>query len=164
LESNPVELVSTPKIKRALPEVLDVDTLFKLLEIPTSSEIGVRDKALLELFYSSGLRLSEISGLLWRDIQFDEGIVRVLGKCNKERLVPLGRMAKQALLSWQPLALVWNKGELPHVFISKRGGQLKNRSIQARVKYWAQQQGLWERVYPHLLRHSFASQYVRVIK
>jgi len=61
------------------------------------------------------------------------------------------------LLRWQPIALLWNNGEIPYVFISKRGGQLKNRSIQARVKHWAQQQGLWERVYPHLLRHSFAS-------
>ena len=157
LPNNPVELVSTPKIKRNLPEALDVDTLFRLLDIKDNSEIAIRDKALLELFYSSGLRLSEISGLQWHDLQLDEGMVRVLGKGNKERLVPIGKLAKQALLNWQPIALLWNMSEVPYVFISKRGGQLKNRSIQARVKYWAQQQGLWERVYPHLLRHSFAS-------
>jgi integrase/recombinase XerC len=84
-------------------------------------------------------------------------MVRVLGKGNKQRLVPIGKMAKRALLRWQPIAILWNNNEAPYVFISKRGGQLKHRSIQARVKYWAQKQGLWERVYPHLLRHSFAS-------
>lgn len=157
LPTNPVELVSTPKIGRTLPEVLDVDTLFKLLDIQVLTEIAIRDKALLELFYSSGLRLSELSGLQWHDLMFDDGLVRVLGKGNKERLVPIGKMAIQALQLWQPIALVWNLSNWPHVFISKRGGQLKPRSIQARVKYWAQQQGLWERVYPHLLRHSFAS-------
>ncbi len=157
ITTNPVELVSTPKIKRTLPEVLDVDTLFKLLAIPDGGEIAIRDKALLELFYSSGLRLAEISGLQWHDLQLDEGMVRVLGKGNKQRLVPIGKMAKSALLRWQPIAILWNNSEVPYVFISKRGGQLKHRSIQARVKYWAQKQGLWERVYPHLLRHSFAS-------
>ncbi len=154
---NPVELVATPRIKRTLPEVLDVDTLFRLLDIKADTEIALRDKALLELFYSSGLRLSELSGLLWHDLNLDDSVVRVLGKGNKERVVPLGKMAKQALLAWQPIALLWNQSAVPYVFISQRGGQLKNRSIQARVKYWAQQQGLWERVYPHLLRHSFAS-------
>ncbi|WP_223788314.1 tyrosine recombinase XerC [Marinicella meishanensis] len=157
LTHNPVALVGTPKIKRTLPEVLDVDTLFKLLDIPATTEIAIRDKALLELFYSSGLRLSEIAGLTWPDLDLASGLVRVLGKGRKERVVPLGKMAKQALQQWQPLSLAWNQSDTPHVFISKRGAQLKNRSIQARVKHWAQQQGLWERVYPHLLRHSFAS-------
>ncbi len=157
LPHNPVALVSTPKIARTLPEVLDVDTLFRLLELPDDTEIAIRDKALLELFYSSGLRLSEIAGLMWHDVNLDDGMVRVLGKGNKERLVPLGRMASEAMERWRPIALLWNQSSLPHVFISKRGSQLRPRSIQARVKYWAQQQGLWERVYPHLLRHSFAS-------
>ncbi len=157
MDNNPVELVSTPKIKRTLPEVLDVDTLFKLLDIPANTEIAIRDKALLELFYSSGLRLSEIAGLQWHDLDLEGGMVRVLGKGNKERLVPLGKMARQALQQWYPVSIIWNQSAVPHVFISKRGGPLKNRSIQARVKHWAQQQGLWERVYPHLLRHSFAS-------
>ncbi len=157
LNHNPVELVGTPKIKRTLPEVLDVDTVFRLLEIPLTSEIAIRDKALLELFYSSGLRLAEIAELHWHDLMLDDGLVRVLGKGRKERLVPLGKMATQALQQWQPLARSWASADNSHVFVTKRGGSLKRRSIQARVKYWAQQQGLWERVYPHLLRHSFAS-------
>jgi integrase/recombinase XerC len=157
IKTNPVDLVKTPKIKRKLPEVLDVDTMFKLMDIPVNTEVSIRDKALLELFYSSGLRLSELSGLRWCDVDFESGLVRVLGKGRKERLVPFGKMAKQAILCWQPISLLWNKSSVDHVFISKRGGQLKHRSIQARIKHWAQQQGLWERVYPHLLRHSFAS-------
>lgn len=157
VENNPVELVQTPKIKRKLPEVLDVDTVFKLVDIAVDSEVAVRDKAILELFYSSGLRLSELSQLRWCDLDFDSGLVRVLGKGNKERLVPVGKMAQKALLAWQPIAKLWNQSDDDFVFISQRGGQLKHRSIQARVKHWAQQQGLWERVYPHLLRHSFAS-------
>ena len=157
LDSNPAESVQSPKIKRKLPEVLDVDTMFKLVDIPLNSETAIRDKAILELFYSSGLRLSELSQLGWGDLDFENGLVRVLGKGRKERLVPFGKMAKQALLLWQPIATIWNQSNQDFVFISSRGGQLKNRSIQARVKHWAQQQGLWERVYPHLLRHSFAS-------
>ncbi|MFC3192635.1 tyrosine recombinase XerC [Marinicella sediminis] len=157
LENNPVELVSTPRIKRTLPQVLDVDTLFQLLEIPLNSELAIRDKAILELFYSSGLRLSELSGLQWPDLDLNAGLVRVLGKGSKERLVPVGQQAISALQQWQPISVLWNQHSGPYVFISKRGGQLKPRSIQARVKNWAQQQGLWERVYPHLLRHSFAS-------
>ena len=157
IDDNPVEWVQTPKIKRSLPEVLDVDTMFKLLDIPLSSEVAVRDKAVLELFYSSGLRLSELSQLMWEELDFETGLVRVLGKGQKERMIPMGKMAVQALLQWHPISLLWNQFDTPYVFISKRGGQLKHRSIQARVKYWAQHQGLWERVYPHLLRHSFAS-------
>lgn len=157
LDVNPVELVSTPRIQRKLPQVLDVDTLFQLLDIPVNSELAIRDKAMLELFYSSGLRLSELSGLQWLDLDVSNGLVRVMGKGRKERVVPVGSQAIQALQQWQPISQLWNTSGQPFVFISKRGGQLKARSIQARVKHWAREQGLWERVYPHLLRHSFAS-------
>ena len=157
VEFNPVELVQTPKIKRNLPEVLDVDTMFRLVDITIDSEISIRDKAILELFYSSGLRLAEVSQLEWGHLDFASGLVRVLGKGQKERLIPLGAKAQDALLQWRPISLLWNQSATRFVFISQRGGQLKHRSIQARVKHWAREQGLWERVYPHLLRHSFAS-------
>ncbi|MCF6289137.1 MAG: tyrosine recombinase XerC [Proteobacteria bacterium] len=155
--SNPVELVNTPKIGSKLPEVLDVDTVSRLLKIPIESEIAARDKAIIELFYSSGLRLSELSNLYWFNIDFEQALVTVTGKGNKQRLIPVGKHALIALEYWKPMGKLWDVGETGHVFISKRGGQLKQRSIQARIKYWAQRQGLWERVYPHLLRHSFAS-------
>ena len=157
IDSNPASLVSTPKIRQKLPEVLDVDTAFRLVSIPLESDIAYRDKAILELFYSSGLRLSELSNTQWHDIDFDQSLITVMGKGQKQRVIPIGRKAIEALFQWKPFAKVWDKQQTHFVFISTRGGQLKQRSIQARIKYWAQRQGLWERVYPHLLRHSFAS-------
>jgi len=121
------------------------------------SDIAIRDKAVIELFYSSGLRLSELSNLIWYNIDYDQSLVTVLGKGNKQRVIPVGKHAIKALKQWQPISLLMDKAQQGYVFISKRGGQLKQRSIQVRLKYWAQRQGLWERVYPHLLRHSFAS-------
>ncbi len=157
IKSNPAHLVMTPKIHNKLPEVLDVDTVARLVNIPLESEIAIRDKAIIELFYSSGLRLSELSNLIWHNLDFDQALITVVGKGNKQRVVPVGRFALQALKQWQSIALVWDIEQLGHIFISKRSTQLKQRSIQQRIKYWAQRQGLWERVYPHLLRHSFAS-------
>lgn len=157
LEHNPVTLVNAPKIGRKLPEVLDVDHIFQLLDIPERTPLERRDKALLELFYSSGLRLSELSRLQWCDISQAEGLVRLLGKGQKTRVVPVGTAALTALTNWQSDSRLMNQSAVDWVFVSQRGAQLKPRSIQARVKHWAQQQGLWQRVYPHLLRHSFAS-------
>ncbi len=157
ISNNPVELVNTPKIGSKLPEVLDVDTVSRLLNIPAESEISIRDKAVIELFYSSGLRLSELSNLYWFNVDFEQALVTVTGKGNKQRLIPVGKHALIALEQWISIGKLWDVGETGYVFISKRGGQFKQRSIQARIKYWAQRQGLWERVYPHLLRHSFAS-------
>ncbi|MBL4660847.1 MAG: tyrosine recombinase XerC [Alcanivoracaceae bacterium] len=157
IKSNPVELVSTPKIRNKLPEVLDVDTVCMLVNIPLESEIAIRDKAIIELFYSSGLRLSELSNLYWFNIDLAQALITVLGKGNKQRMVPVGKHAVNALKQWMPISKLWDVQSTNHIFISKRATQLKQRSIQARIKYWAQRQGLWERVYPHLLRHSFAS-------
>lgn len=157
LKSNPVEFVNTPKTSQKLPNVLDVDTITHLVNIPLESEIAIRDKAIIELFYSSGLRLTELSQLLWHNIDFEQSLITVLGKGNKQRVVPLGKKAAYALQQWHSIALLWDIQKTRFVFISKRNTQLKQRSIQARIKYWAQRQGLWERVYPHLLRHSFAS-------
>ncbi|WP_395373800.1 tyrosine recombinase XerC [Marinicella sp. W31] len=157
LQKNPVHGVSTPKISRKLPEVLDVDTLQRLLEIPTESDIAIRDKAMLELFYSSGLRLTELSLSRWQDLDQGQGLIRVTGKGNKQRVIPVGGMALKALNAWYPLSVDSNKTTQDYIFISSRGERLKQRSIQVRIKHWAQRQSLWERVYPHLLRHSFAS-------
>lgn len=157
LKNNPAELVITPKIRSKLPEVLDVDTVSRLVNIPLESDIAIRDKAIIELFYSSGLRLSELSNLVWHDLDFEQALITVLGKGNKQRVVPVGRYALKALKQWKAIAMVWDIEQLGFIFISNRSSQLKQRSIQQRIKYWAQRQGLWERVYPHLLRHSFAS-------
>jgi integrase/recombinase XerC len=134
--------------------VLDADSITRLLEIPEGERLSTRDRAILELLYSSGLRLSELASLRWADLDLDDGSVRVLGKGAKTRIVPVGRLARQALL-----ALRAERAAAPTdpVFDNGRGGALSPRAIQARVRYWAQRQGLWQRVHPHLLRHSFAS-------
>lgn len=156
IKANPMDLISTPRLDRKLPEVLDVDAINQLLNIPRTDDLSVRDKALLELFYSSGLRLSELSELQWSAVDMASEMVRVLGKGQKTRLIPMGGHAIRALTQWRPISQIWGGGE-DWVFVTQRGGRLKQRSIQARIKHWAQQQGLWSRVYPHLLRHSFAS-------
>ncbi len=153
---NPMDLISTPKLDRKLPEVLDVDAINQLLNIPIGNDLSIRDKALLELFYSSGLRLSELSELQWSSVDMGSEMVRVLGKGSKTRVIPIGSQALEAIKRWLPISQVWGGGK-DWVFVTQRGGRLKQRSIQVRIKHWAQQQGLWSRVYPHLLRHSFAS-------
>lgn len=151
---NPAQGVRAPKPGRRLPAVLDADAVTRLVEIPDDERLSTRDRALLELFYSSGLRLSEVAGLRWRDLDLADASVRVLGKGSKTRIVPVGSLAVQALT-----ALAAQAGSDPDapVFGNGRGGALSPRAIQARVKHWAQVQGIWQRVHPHLLRHSFAS-------
>lgn len=151
---NPVQGIKPPKAARRLPAVLDADAVTQLVEIPDDERLSTRDRALLELFYSSGLRLSEVAALRWQDLDLADGSVRVLGKGSKTRIVPVGSLAVAALTQ-----LAQEGGQDPGqpVFGNGRGGALSPRAIQARVKHWAQRQGIWQRVHPHLLRHSFAS-------
>jgi integrase/recombinase XerC len=129
----------------------------RLLELPGDSPIVVRDRAILELLYSSGLRLSELTGLDLGELDLADATVRVTGKGNKERILPVGRMARTALKEWlRTRASLANADEMA-LFVSNRGGRLSERSVQARVDYWAKRQGIDTRVYPHLLRHSFAT-------
>lgn len=152
--ANPAQGLKPPKAGRRLPAVLDADQVTQLVEIPDDETLSTRDRAMLELFYSSGLRLSELAGLRWGDLDLASGEVRVLGKGAKTRVLPVGRQAREALA-----ALQQHSGAAPEapVFGNGRGGALSPRAIQLRVKHWAQRQGLWQRVHPHLLRHSFAS-------
>lgn len=157
IENNPVRDVPTPKMAKKLPRALDVDQIDRLLNIPKDGVLRKRDKAILELFYSSGLRLSELAGLDLQDIDLPEGGVRVKGKGNKQREVPVGRKAVQALSVWLKTRAELLKGDSPALFISKQGRRLSVRSIQMRLDYWAGQMGLHQHVHPHMLRHSFAS-------
>jgi len=152
--ANPAAGLKPPKGERRLPGVLDSDTVTRLLEIPDDEPLAVRDRAILELFYSSGLRLSELAALSWIDVDLAEGSVRVIGKGSKTRIVPVGRKAVAALqvLRQQSAAQVDDP-----LFNARHGGRLGVRAIQLRLRHWAQRQGLWQRVHPHLLRHSFAS-------
>ena len=160
LLANPATGLRAPKAPRKLPEVLDPDEMTRLVEVPDSDAIGKRDRALLELMYSSGLRLAEVCGLRWRELDLDTGMVRVTGKGSKVRMVPVGRHACAALLAWrtesQSTAVAHGDAELP-VFPGRGGGAISPRAIQLRLRKLAQQQGIWKRVHPHLLRHSFAS-------
>jgi len=156
-QHNPAKAVRAPKSPRHLPATLDADTIGQLLDIPTDTPLAVRDKAIMELFYSSGLRLSELAGLQWQQIDLPSGMVTVTGKGNRTRMVPVGRIAADALLEWRKVRGQYATLEEPHVFVSQRGNPIAPRTIQTRIRYWAKHQGMLQNVYPHLLRHSFAS-------
>ena len=155
--SNPALQVRAPKHPKKLPATLDVDDVFRLLDIPAFEPLEIRDKAILELFYSSGLRLSELADLGWDELDLTSGIVRITGKGNKTRLVPVGRIAIAALANWRKVRGNFAAWEENHVFVGRTGKPLSVRAIQMRVIHWAKHQGIDQRVYPHLLRHSFAS-------
>ena len=156
-EHNPAASVKAPKAARKLPVTLDADAITRLLEIKDKSPLALRDRAIMELFYSSGLRLSELASLNWAQVDFSSGLVTVTGKGNKTRMVPLGSYASAALLEWRKVRGEFAPLEEPRVFVSNRGNPISTRTIQVRIKYWARRQGLPQQVYPHLLRHSFAS-------
>jgi integrase/recombinase XerC len=157
VEQNPASAVKAPKSARHLPPTLDAETIDRLLDIRDDSPLAVRDKAMMELFYSSGLRLSELASLQWAQLDLGSGTVRVTGKGNRARIVPVGRKALEALEAWRRARAGLAALEEPAVFVSKRGNPIAPRTIQARIRYWAIQQGLPIHVHPHLLRHSFAS-------
>jgi integrase/recombinase XerC len=154
LSHDPLAGVRGPKVHRKLPQVLDVDEATALVEGDGDDALGVRDRAMLELFYSSGLRLSELIGLRWLDLDLDAGEVRVLGKGRKTRIVPVGRHAIAALR-----ALGDAEGRSPEspVFRGRNGAPISPRTVQARMKTLAMRQGFAKHVHPHLLRHTFAS-------
>jgi integrase/recombinase XerC len=156
-EHNPATPVRAPKSPRHLPATLDADTIGQLLDIPCDTPLAIRDKAIMELFYSSGLRLSELTTLRWDQIDLGSGMVTVTGKGNRSRMVPVGRIAVEALLEWRKARGQFASFEEPHVFVSRQGNPIANRTIQSRIRYWAKRQGMPQNVYPHLLRHSFAS-------
>lgn len=156
-EQNPAVSVRAPKSPRHLPGTLDVESIERLLDIRDESPVATRDKAIMELFYSSGLRLSELSTLTWSQLDLGSGIVTVTGKGNRSRMVPVGRKAIEALKNWRKQHASLAGIEEAHVFVSQRGKPISRRNIQARIRHWAVKQGLPQHVHPHLLRHSFAS-------
>jgi len=156
-EHNPATPVRAPKSPRHLPATIDADSIGQLLDIPCDSPLAIRDKAIMELFYSSGLRLSELASLRWEQLDLHSGMVTVTGKGNRSRMVPVGRMASAALLAWRKSRGAFASFEQPNVFVSQRGTAIATRTIQARIRYWAKHQGIPQNIYPHLLRHSFAS-------
>ncbi|HEX7030474.1 MAG TPA: tyrosine recombinase XerC [Gammaproteobacteria bacterium] len=159
LPGNPAVDVTPPKAKKPLPSTLDPDLLARLLLIKGDDPVTRRDHAMLELFYSSGLRLAELCSLDRVDaaVMIREHEVRVTGKGEKTRIVPVGRQARDAIEKWMAV-----RGELAAenetaLFVGTRGGRIAPRAVQQRVAYWARKQGIGQHVHPHMLRHSFAS-------
>lgn len=157
VRNNPAEAVSAPKGGKRLPGSLDADRMARLLDIRGDGAIVDRDRAMLELFYSSGLRLSELANLDLGDVDHNDRTVRVTGKGGKERIVPVGRKALAALTAWRRSRASMADVDEPALFVSQRGSRIKPRSVQARVDHWARRQGIDTRVHPHLFRHSFAT-------
>ena len=156
IKSNPGADVRAPKAPRKLPGTLDADQMARLIEIPTGDAIATRDRAIMELLYSSGLRLAELVGLDLDSLQPDR-TVRVVGKGRKERIVPVGRKARQALDRWlSERAELARRGQNA-LFVGRNGTRLGARAVQLRVQHWARAQGLNVAVHPHLFRHSFAT-------
>ncbi|NCF62307.1 MAG: tyrosine recombinase XerC [Gammaproteobacteria bacterium] len=156
-EHNPAAAVKAPKGQKKLPGTLDTDAVARLLDIKDDTPLAIRDKAIMELFYSSGLRLSELASLKWDQLDSSSSLITVIGKGNKTRMIPVGRFAAAALANWRKVRGSFAGLDVPQVFVSNRGNPISTRTIQARIKYWARRQGLPQQVYPHLLRHSFAS-------
>ena len=155
--TNPVVSVSAPKSGKRLPGNLDADRMARLLDIPGDSPIVNRDRAILELLYSSGLRLAELTDLNCGDVDDQDATVRVTGKGNKDRIVPVGRHALRALSRWYKSRGQLAQADEKALFVSNRGTRLSHRSVQARVTHWAKHQGIDTNVFPHLFRHSFAT-------
>ncbi|MEM7364749.1 MAG: tyrosine recombinase XerC [Pseudomonadota bacterium] len=163
--TNPAMGIRPPKGRRKLPKTLDTDQISQLLSFNDSSWHGIRDRCMLELMYSSGLRLSELTGIRLNDIDWQENTVRVTGKGSKTRVLPIGSVAIEWLEKWVEV-----RNEIPrrneqavvHVepdalFLSQRGLPISPRTVQKRLSQWAQSQHIHGGAHPHMLRHSFAS-------
>jgi len=155
---NPVEGVAAPKSAKRLPGAVDVDQVAKLLTIvPGADPLAVRDVAIMELFYSSGLRLAELLGLDLPDLDLPAATVRVTGKGSRTRVVPVGRMAVTAIQAWLTHRALWVAADQPALFVTAQGRRLSPRAVQSRLSGWGAKQGMDGRLHPHRLRHSFAS-------
>jgi integrase/recombinase XerC len=157
LQRNPALEIRAPKAVRRLPHTLDVDQMGELLAHRPSGPLQVRDLALMELFYSSGLRLAELTGLKLRDLDLKSGQVRVLGKGSKERIAPVGSMAIKALHLWLAARTAMAAPEQQAVFVGRNGAALGPRAVQLRVAALARAAGLPQHLHPHMFRHSFAT-------
>jgi integrase/recombinase XerC len=157
LQSNPGADVRAPKAARRLPHTLDIEQIGRLLDFTAADPLAVRDKAIMELFYSSGLRLAELVALDLGDYDAREATVRVTGKGSRTRIVPVGRKARQALAAWDRERRALAAADESAIFVGRSGRRIGARAIQQRVIHWARRQGLAVHVHPHLFRHSFAT-------
>lgn len=161
---NPADDFQLKRQSRPLPGLVDIETVNQILDQPApeseaQQHMWLRDKAILELLYSSGLRLAEVQSLRIKDVDFNRQLLRITGKGNKTRVVPFGQKAKDAVMQWLQIYPLWHGDFVPeaHVFITQKGNPLGARQIENRVKLQAQRAGVNIDLHPHLLRHCFAS-------
>ncbi len=160
VEANPAKMIRSPKLPKRAPRFLTVDEVFALLAAPKGGGIlEARDKAVLELFYASGLRLSELVGLKIDQLDLGQGMVRVLGKGNKERLVPFGKQAAASLKAYlgRRKELLDGKPDNPFLFLNKLGGHISARAVERLIDKYLKRTGIQKKVTPHVLRHTFAT-------
>ncbi len=157
-EASPAQGVRAPKGVRRLPATLDADELNRILDAPVGTDpLALRDRAMIELFYSSGLRLAELVSLNLGDLDLEDGTLGVTGKGAKTRRVPVGRQARTALRRWMSVRSALCSAESAALFVSQRGGRIAPRSVEARLRRLALAEGATRSIHPHLLRHSFAT-------
>ena len=157
-DNNPAQHIKAPKQARKLPKTLDVDQINGLLEAGTNSALEIRDLAMFELFYSSGLRLSELTALNLTDVDLpDNSLIVRTGKGGKSRILPIGSKAVTAINNWLQQRLKIVAVSESALFVSTRGTRLGQRSIELRLAQWCKKKGIAEHIHPHMLRHSFAS-------
>ena len=157
-DGDPCSGIRAPRGARRLPQILDVDQAQQLLDAPAAdTPLALRDQAMAELFYSSGLRLAELAALDCTALDLASGMVRVTGKGNKTRLLPVGGQARTALQRWLAARETWCTAEEPALFVGPAGRRLGHRAIQQRLAHLGRTRGLPTRLHPHLLRHCFAS-------
>jgi integrase/recombinase XerC len=157
VERNPAVDIAAPKSDKRLPATVDADRMARLLETAGDETLTLRDRALMELLYSSGLRLSELVGLDVADLDLADRTVRVTGKGGKTRVVPVGRHAVAALSRWLRRRTDLARPGEQALFLSERKARMSARAVQARVSHWAMRQGVGVKMHPHVFRHSFAT-------
>lgn len=163
-DKNYCDLVMRPKYRRNVPEVLSADEVSRLLESPSAdTPEGLRDRAMLELMYSSGLRVSELCGLKESDIDASERIIRITGKGAKTRLVPVGEYALSAIADYKAVRrrILGDFRDADELFVTKRGGKMSRKTFWFNIKKYARSVGIEKNVKPHILRHSFATHLLR---
>ena len=157
LENNPAQGIRAPKSAAKLPAVMNPDELNQLLDLEDTDPLTLRDKAMMELFYSSGLRLAELVSVDLNQINQQDRSLVVVGKGNKSRQLPVGKMALAAINHWLTVRDYLANPQEKALFVSKRGNRISHRAVQQRLKQQAEKQGSIQKLHPHLLRHSFAS-------
>lgn len=157
IDNNPCVGMRPPKSAKALPQALSPEQASRLVDIEDGDALALRDHAILELFYSSGLRLAELINLDLDGLDLSEGTVTVTGKGNKTRIVPVGQYAIAAIQKWLPQRALLKSEEETALFVGRAGKRLTPRAVQYRLKTWAIKQGIAGNVHPHMLRHSFAT-------